>query len=605
MNTKYNNIFSKNKIMMGTNFSLFFSFVSRLTSIIVFLSFAFCLFTSPPISAQGWTWMNGSNQPEQSGYYGKIYPRSREGGTSWKGQDGTMWFLGGQTGASSNYHSNDFWKYDPIKNEWILLNEFEILKRHGEYGTKGTPSIDNLPCGRRDAVSWVDLDGNLWLFGGNDGASTLLNDLWKYNPSTNEWTWVSGSHREEINPVGDYGTRNVPSPENVPGARYTSIGWADDGNLYLFGGRSTGTYQYFNDFWKYNIASNEWTWIGGSDDENSIGQFGSKGFPHVDYIPAAKGNAVSWSDLDGNFWLFGGRNIWGPYNDLWKYDIISKKWTWISGNARGEWEPNSKYGLEYGEKGIPSEFNNPGTRAESVSWVDNFGIFWLFGGQDRKGRRNDLWRYNTATNEWTWISGSDTIYSAPLYGELEVPSLENVPSSRWESHSWTDKNGFLYLFGGSVFYIIDSLAYGGPSNDLWKYNIESNEWTWINGSANPSHPGFTSHHALRSDQLTPGARFGSASWTYDLKNFHLFGGEGHDKDGNFGYLNDYWNYNGTNWTFLDGSIEVNESGVYGTLGEQNRIILPGEGKVLYLLMIIINQFYLVDSDMMKTEILVY
>ncbi len=37
----------------------------------------------------------------------------------------------------------------------------------------------------------------LWLFGGfgidSTGESGLLNDLWEFNPSTLEWTWMGGS----------------------------------------------------------------------------------------------------------------------------------------------------------------------------------------------------------------------------------------------------------------------------------------------------------------------------------------------------------------------------------------------------------------------------
>jgi hypothetical protein len=34
----------------------------------------------------------------------------------------------------------------------------------------------------------------------------------------------------------------------------------------------------------------------------------------------------------------------------------------------------------YGNKGISSPSNVPGGRYGSISWVDNEGLFWIFGG---------------------------------------------------------------------------------------------------------------------------------------------------------------------------------------------------------------------------------
>ena len=75
----------------------------------------------------------------------------------------------------------------------------------GTYGTMGTPASGNIPAGRESAVSWTDSSGDFWLFGGydyyigysdNENCSNnylYLNDLWEFNLSTNEWTWMSGS----------------------------------------------------------------------------------------------------------------------------------------------------------------------------------------------------------------------------------------------------------------------------------------------------------------------------------------------------------------------------------------------------------------------------
>lgn len=63
----------------------------------------------------------------------------------------------------------------------------------------------------------------------------MFNDLWRYDPLLDEWTWVRGSHL--VNQLGVYGTRGEPSTFNSPGARQQAISWmGSDGTLWLFGG---------------------------------------------------------------------------------------------------------------------------------------------------------------------------------------------------------------------------------------------------------------------------------------------------------------------------------------------------------------------------------
>ena len=49
-----------------------------------------------------------------------------------------------------------------------------------------------------------------------------LNDLWRYNPVTGEWTWMKGSNATGA--AGVYGAINTPAAGNTPGARSAGSG---------------------------------------------------------------------------------------------------------------------------------------------------------------------------------------------------------------------------------------------------------------------------------------------------------------------------------------------------------------------------------------------
>jgi N-acetylneuraminic acid mutarotase len=57
--------------------------------------------------------------------------------------------------------------------------------------------------------------------------------------------------------------------------------WYADGNLlYMFGGQGS-TIEELNDLWTYNIDTNMWTWIGGTDSLGDNGNPGVMGNSHT------------------------------------------------------------------------------------------------------------------------------------------------------------------------------------------------------------------------------------------------------------------------------------------------------------------------------------
>jgi N-acetylneuraminic acid mutarotase len=462
--------------------------------------------------------------------------------------------------------------------EWIWIGGSSTIPTNGgqsgTYGTMGVPSATNIPGGRSETVSWTDNSGNFWLFGGGGydaiGNVDNLNDLWEYNPTTNQWAWIGGSN--SIDQSGVYGTLGTPAALNFPGSRFGPVNWIDSsGHFWLFGGEGLdqdGNDGSLNDLWEYNLGTNEWTWVGGGnvmpatngEGTGNPGTYGTQGTPATTNIPGGRFGAVSWIDSSGNLWLFGGlgydsTGTPGYLNDLWEYNPSTKAWTWITGSNT---VPLPEYGPPgvYGTLGTPASGNVPGGRQWATSWTDSSGHFWLFGGEgfdqnDGIGFMNDLWEYNPTTNQWTWMNGNNIVGSnlgqSGVYGTQGTPGSSNTPGGRNASAGWTDSSGHLWLFGGNGY---DGSGNFGGLNDLWEYNATTNEWAWISGSSTLAflgggsygQPGVYGTLDTPAATNTPGGRTSPGTWIDSTGNLWLFGGGGVDANGNGGYLNDLWTY---------------------------------------------------------------
>jgi len=400
-------------------------------------------------------------------------------------------------------------------NQWTWVSGSNTTNATGVYGTLGVGAASNVPGSRESVVSWTDSSGNLWLFGGGSIIGGMnMNDLWEFNPSSNEWTWISGSNT--IGALGVYGTQGVPSSANVPAARMSAVSWIDSSdNLWLFGGN--GEFGYMNDLWEFNPSTKEWTWVMGSNTAGASGVYGTLGVAAAGNIPGVRSSAVSWTDSSGNLLLFGGNGGFGDMNDLWEFNPSTKEWTWVKGsNTAGA------SGV-YGTLGVAAPGNVPGARGSAVSWTDSSGNLWLFGGYSNESQAdlNDLWEFNAATKEWTWVSGSNTPFAPGVYGTIGVAAAGNVPSARDSAISWTDSSGNLWLFGG---YEDDSSVMWGYMNDLWKFNPSNKEWTWVNGSYGSGACGGYGTLGIAASGNVPGARGAAVSWIDRSGDLWLFSG---------------------------------------------------------------------------------
>jgi len=166
-----------------------------------------------------------------------------------------------------------------LKSSWILLFLINIQNFKATPIDTGSKDSKIYPGARYGSATWTDENGNLWIFGGNgyDASGNLgfLNDLWKYDNATKQWTRIKGHIIR--NQPGIYGQLGIADEKNNPGGRaYSSASINKNKELLLFGGYgndSNGETGSLNDMWVYNISTGIWTWIDGSKIRNQTGTF--------------------------------------------------------------------------------------------------------------------------------------------------------------------------------------------------------------------------------------------------------------------------------------------------------------------------------------------
>jgi N-acetylneuraminic acid mutarotase len=514
-----------------------------------------------------WAWIAGSNQAEhldpQAGVYGTKgvgstanSPGPRHVPVMWyDNSSGKLWMHGGwgYTKSTSPVTSylGDLWSLDPSNLNWTWVNGPSDIGWDNTTGTLGVASATNFPGARYGAVTLRDGSGNLWLFGGYgvspQGGLGDMSDLWKYNPTTSQWTWMSGPDYPDQ--AGVYGTKGTGSTNNYPGGRKFSIGWIDgSGIIWLFGGAGNDyvpNYGDLNDLWKFNPSNSQWTWVAGAKTVSVKGTYGTKGTGSTGNIPGGREKATAWIDSSGNFWLFGGYGwdgaataVQGYLSDLWEFAPGTSQWTWVSGSKNANSYPT------WGTKGVANTANIPGSRSDATSAVDSSGNFWIYSGYGLysagvDSNFGDLWKYDPAGGTWTWVSGFNTNSQNGTYGTKGVASTANVPGTRNVPRMVMDSSGKLWMFGG---WGLDSAGSDGYLNDLWKYDPAGNTWTWMTGSNVIAQPGVYGNMGAASANNSPGARQYDNVWIDSSNNIWMYGGHGFDSTSTRGLLYDLWKY---------------------------------------------------------------
>ncbi|GAB4365819.1 MAG: hypothetical protein OHK0021_09400 [Bryobacter sp.] len=245
-----------------------------------------------------------------------------------------------------------------------------------------------------------------------------------------------------------------------PSARFDGTIAVDTRNnhLYLFGGTdATGD---VNDLWRYDLASRQWSAIS----------------PAGALPPARHGHTLNYDPASHRLFVIAGqaRSFFG---DVWAYDIAANRWTELARSGAG---PSSRYSHS------------------TVLDAKRNRLVFSHGFTSDRGRFDDTWAFDLATNQWSDITPSG---SKPLRRCLHHAVINPARDE-------------MYLYGGC-----SSGAGACPQADLWVLDLTRNTWREVGLNPRPA-----------------GRQWYGISWDEARSRIVIFGGSG------FGSLGDAWEY---------------------------------------------------------------
>ena len=228
---------------------------------------------------------------------------------------------------------------------------------------------------------------------------------------------------------------------------------------------------------------------------------------------------------------------------------LDYSWRWVQGDRASRAFPIQ------GTWGVRSEQNHPSNVVTSMGWVDLHGNCWYL-------NETAMWRYEPEVNIWTWFGSQEK--KRGIYTEEGEFAPKNFPGPRSEiGATWVDREGFLWLFGGHG---RDIKGLDGELADLWKYNVETNQWAFVRGPSHIRSSPIYPPKGTSTSQATPGGRYSSTSGHTPDGKFWMFGGTSRENDYEKirTHWNDLWILNPSNaeWQWVAGSTEPNQPSIY-------------------------------------------
>ena len=211
--------------------------------------------------------------------------------------NGNIYLFGGfDFNTNTNY--NDLWIYEFETNQWILINDGK--------SSNPTPGV-------RQQASMVAYNGQLYMGGGLNIPNSIAfwnywlngyNDLWTYNPSTNEWTQLSSI------PIGQpiiFNHKFIILNNNLyliggnEGNEWTTFWWG-----YFQGewGPAQSTQNNFN-VYQYSFTNNTWQQVGSSNAlfGSAYGVIGNKIYYYAGYS-SLNMSQTNWGNTGYSFFTY-------------------------------------------------------------------------------------------------------------------------------------------------------------------------------------------------------------------------------------------------------------------------------------------------------------
>lgn len=384
--------------------------------------------TTPPLDVYG--------SDDQFGASYKPGVREHAGGGVYNGR---IYVYGGYglTSSTTNDSRSDMWMFDIGLGQWARVKNFPSFSNHTN---QGNPDASAQPGTRNRMATAMDASGNLWLFGGYKNNQDPMNDLWKYNVSTKLWTWVGGDNFQE-------GWGNA----NWPAARHRVRMWFDNnGDLWLYGGaRQTASQnESFNDLWKYNPGTNNWTCVKGNANQTfaytntASGNYpASEGIGGTAYYPRARSDYGYWIDNNNNFWIFAGyaqSHSTHDFADLWKYNPTTNEWTLVKGDNQVHNNSNPQ-----------NNTSRPIQRDAPYCWKGNDGHLYFFGGANQSGFRREVWHFDIGLNTWVndYVDASYDV-GPSINSPTGVDHANNHPGAQVTAINHLTTATHTYMFDG-------------------------------------------------------------------------------------------------------------------------------------------------------------
>lgn len=262
------------------------------------------------------------------------------------------------TGGISGGAANDFMRYEAASDTWEILPDFPGAARSFSYGTTrgskayvGFGGFDGMryndmweydstteewteltacPCDPRYHPAFVQLEDKIFVGMGNNPSN--LKDWWEYDIPTNAWTQKNSLPGPE---------RHHPFYFGIDNVAYVGFG---------HGNRVNGETRIFNDFYKFDPATDEWEQM-----EDFPGEARVAG-TQFDYN--GKGYVLSGDGDDHSFMEEG---------EFWEYEPLTDTWTQLTSHpGSSRWAPGNFV-------------------------IDNF--VYLLGGLSDVQLESDMWRF--------------------------------------------------------------------------------------------------------------------------------------------------------------------------------------------------------------------